>query len=149
MNIFNSIKGGFARRTRKRVYKEILVFLMLLAFFFSVFSAALPKWLELSILVIYVIYIVIGLALYPIAKSTAENFTIYLLDDALGYSSKGSQKQLPYSDIVIAKVKKSKGKIIEIQLQTKFKQNIKLRDLENMGNLYEGLIIKGVRLELN
>lgn len=78
-------------------------------------------------------------AYYPKAKAFAENFTIYLMDNALGFSDQGHIRQIPYHDLTVLKVSKKNGKVVAIHLKTTFGQSIKLQGLENMQELYEGI----------
>ncbi|MBL1276427.1 MAG: hypothetical protein COB30_010090 [Ectothiorhodospiraceae bacterium] len=147
MREYKGIVSDFAQRTRKRVFIEILSIALLGIFFGSSWSGDIPGWLEISVISISVIYVLLGLALYPRAKSVADNFSVYLSNDSLGFSDKGEIKQLPYCDLVISKVLREHGDVVEIRLRTTFRQTIKLRGLEGMQELYSQLAqkIKGAK----
>lgn len=136
---FHSNSKDFFRRTRRRVVAELSVLALLEGFFLSVWSSSWPDWLEVSILVLFVAYIVFGLAYYPKAKSIAQMFSIRLMDEALGFPSEGVIKQIPYRDITISKVVYKNGEVVSIHLKTSFGQSIKLQGMEDMKGLYEGI----------
>jgi hypothetical protein len=137
MREFRSNNDDFARRTRRRVAIEISVLVILAGYFWSDWSRNLPYWLEVSVLVFFTAYILFGLAYYPKAKLIAQDFSVHLMDDALGFPNQGDMKLIPYRDLTISKVTKKNGEVIEIRLKTKFGQSIKLQGLENMKELYE------------
>lgn len=139
MREFKSKRGDFISRTRRRVIIEIAILVLLAAYFWSAWSEDLPGWLEVSILVIFVAYILFGLASYTKAKAIAEEFSVQLMDDSLGFPNKGNLKQIPYRDLKISKVKKKNDEVVEICLKTTFGQSIKLQGLENMKELYESI----------
>jgi hypothetical protein len=68
------------------------------------------------VLVLFIAYILFGLAYYPKAKSIAQNFSIRLTGEALGYSSQGVLKQIPYRDLEISKVTMKNGEVVAICL---------------------------------
>jgi len=142
---FDTNSEILTRRIRSKVSTELIICALLLLFFYSDFSKELPNWLEISIMIVFVGYIILGLILYPIVKANAENFSINLLDNALVYTNKNSERQMLYTDLKIMKVKKVNDKIIEIELQTAFSQCIKLKGLINMSDLYEDLMKHGVK----
>ncbi len=146
MQEYKTIGGDFARRTRQRVFAEIFSITLLAVFFWSSWSEDIPEWLEATVILISVIYVLLGLAFYPNAKSVAGKFSIYLSNDSLGFSDKGKIKKLPYSDLVISKVLRKQDEVVEIRLRTTFGQTIKLRGLESMQELYNELAqkVKGV-----
>lgn len=132
----------FARRTRHRVFIEISFIVLVGIFFWSKYSTGLPEWLKLTVILIAVMYVLLGLVLYPNAKSVAGKFTIYLSNESLRFSGNGETRNLPYSDLVISKVLRKHGEVVEIRLKTTFSQTIKLRGLENMEELYSELTQK-------
>jgi len=142
MHEFRSNSGDFVRRTRRRVTLEISVLLLLVAYFWSDWSRGIPGWLEVSIVAVFAASVLYDLAYYPKAKAFGENFTIYLLDNALGFSDQGHIRQIPYRDLAISEVTKKNGDVIEIRLKTTFGQSIKLQGLENMQELYEGIAVR-------
>ena len=139
MREFKSNSGDFIRRTRRGVIIEVSALVLLSGYFWSDWSRILPDWLEVSVLVIFAAYILFGLAYYPKAKSIAQQFSIHLMDDALGFPNQGGMKQIPYRDLTISKVTKKNGEVVEIRLKTTFGQSITLQGLENMKDLYEGI----------
>lgn len=145
MREFRSNCDAFIRRTRRRVIVEISILVILTGYFLSDWSSGLPHWLEISALVILVVYIVFGLAYYPRAKSIANEFSVHLMDEALGFPSQGNIKKIPYSDLTISKVTKKNGEVVAIRLQTTFGQSITLQGLDKMNELYDGMIDRGLR----
>ncbi len=137
--VFRSISDDFGRRTRRRVIIEVSVLVLLTGFFWSGWSRDFPHWLEASVLMIFVAYILLGIAYYPKAKAIAQEFSIHLMNDGLGFPDQGDIKQIPYSDLTISKVTKKDDEVVEIRIKTRFGQSIKLQRLENMNELYEGL----------
>lgn len=142
MHEFRSNSRDFVRRTRRRVTLEISVLLLLVGYFLSGWSRGIPGGLEAFIVAIFAASVLYDLAYYPKAKAFAENFTIYLMDNALSFSDQGHIRQIPYHDLTVLKVSKKNGKVVAIHLQTTFGQSIKLQGLENMQELYEGIAVR-------
>jgi hypothetical protein len=92
------------------------------------------------VLIVFSAYILFNLAYYKKAKKIAREFSIYLMEDALGFPDHKAIKKIPYRDIKISKVKKKNGNIVGIHLKTTFGQSIMLQGLENMNDLYESII---------
>jgi len=146
MHEFSSTnKSNFFRNTMRRVFIELLVFLLLVISFFSEFTNWIPIWLKFIIILIYLIFMVGGLLLYKEAKASADNHTYYLLDNGLGFWTKNGIKELLYSTLKIKKVIRLNGDIIAIILLSKFGGDIKIAHVENLDVLYGGLIAKGVK----
>jgi hypothetical protein len=139
MREFMSDASGFIRRTRRRLLVEVSVLALLAGYFRSDWSSKWPAWLEVTMLVLLVAYILYGLAYYPRAKSIAQAFSIRLMDDGLGFTGQAAMRQIPYRDIVISKVARKNGAVVAIHLRTTFGQSITLEGLEHMDELYEGI----------
>ena len=140
MHEFKAKKDYFIRRTRRRVMFEVSVLVLLTGYFWSSWSKDLPNWLELSVLGCFAAYILFGLAFYSKGKASVEKFSIYLLDNALGFSDQGHVKQIPYHHLTISKITKKNSEVELICLKTAFGHTIKLQGLENMTELHKEII---------
>ena len=145
MNEYKSNGSEFYRNTRKRVIYEISTLFLVAIFFWTDFSDLIPSWLKISVLVVFSIYIIFGLALYPKAKATAKNFSVSLQDDALLFPTGNGSGRIPYSDLTIMGTKSKDDEVTRILLRTSFGQKIELQGLNNMHDLYKGLISHGVK----
>ncbi|MGH9961667.1 MAG: hypothetical protein ACREBC_31830, partial [Pyrinomonadaceae bacterium] len=139
---FRSNSGDFVRRTRRRVTLEISIILLLVGYFGSGWSQGIPGWLEVAIVSVFAASVLYDLAYYPKAKASADNFAIYLMDNALGFSDRGDIRQIPYRDLTVVKVSKKNGRVVAIHLRTTLGQSIKLQGLENIQELYEGIAVR-------
>ena len=136
MHEYRSIDSSeFSSRTKRRVIFELVAILVLGVFFWSPFSSNWPMYIEVSVLVVLISYIVAGIFGYTRAKAIANNFSICVTDNALGFPGNGSMKYLPFGDLSISKVDKLKDEVIAIHLETCFGQSIAIRGLENMNEL--------------
>jgi hypothetical protein len=134
---FKAVPGEFARRTARRVFVEIGLLIGVLALLFSGVVHGVPPWVPLAVGAGGLLYILGGLAFYPKARSIAQRFHVTLLEDTLTFS--GGHRAIPYTDLMLANVKRRGGRVSEIQLRSAFGQTIRLRGLERMDELYECL----------
>lgn len=137
MQKFRADEGYLARKTKRRFTKEVAVLLVIAIFFYLPWSGSLPAWLKLGTLIVFFLYIIIGLAMYPHAKSVSHKFSISLKKDSLEYTNQESRREIPYRDLVISKVIKRGSVVDQINLKTVFGQYIKLQGLQNMNELYD------------
>lgn len=137
MSEFKSDGSEFYRSTRKRVIYELLAFCSVALFFWTDYSILFQDWLKISILVVFLAYILFGLALYPKAKAVANNFSISLLDDTLIFPAERDSGRIAYSDLVILGTKSKDNEISKISLRTSYGQKIEIQGLNNMQDLYD------------
>ena len=140
---FKGKKIDHLRRTLRRAARDTAILVLLTGFFWSDWLRVVPSWLEVLVLVCFASYIVFELASYPFTRKIRENFAIFILQRSLGTRYKDRIIQVPYSDLKIVKVKKSKGEVVEIHLKSRFRNTIRLSNLENMSELY-GLLAERV-----
>lgn len=145
MQEFRTNRDLFNRRTRRRLIIDISVLGLLAFYFLSDWSIWIPGWIEVSVLVVIAVIIIFDLFFYSKARAIAENLSIKLMDDALVFNDKNNTRQISYDDFMIKNVRRKQDKVVEIRLKTSFKQNIKIRGLENMQELYKGLLDHGVK----
>ena len=145
MQEFRTNRDLFNRRTRRRLIIDISVLGLLAFYFLSDWSSWIPGWIEVSVLVVIAVIIIFDLFFYSKARAIAENLSIKLMDDALVFNDKNNTRQISYDDFMIKNVRRKQDKVVEIRLKTSFKQNIKIRGLENMQELYKGLLDHGVK----
>jgi Ca2+/Na+ antiporter len=135
-------QGDFLYQTRKRVIKEVFILIILSIVLFSSLAIEISLWLKISILALFSLYILFGVAYYPKAKKIADSYKIFLLDAELGFQSQDKMNQIPFKDLKIIKVIKDGDEVIEIRLKTVFNQSIKLQGLDDMNELYAKLAEK-------
>ena len=119
----------------------------MITFFWSDYSDWLPAWIKITSFVILLAYILLGIALYPRAKKEVENFSISLLEDAVIFPAGNGLGKIPYADITILNTKTKHEEIYSISIRTRSGGKIKLKGLDNMTELYKGLIEHGVKLK--
>ena len=133
---FKSNSTDFSRKTIRRVFWELSVLGILLASVLLGLLTAIPTWLQWTAVVVVLVYILGGLALYGRAKAIADSLSVRLDDQGLTVTHTGGGGQLRYSDLKISKVRKDGDRLVEIHLVAKSGHKIKLSGLDNMNELY-------------
>jgi hypothetical protein len=133
---FKSNSEGFLRRTVHRLFYELAVLAVLVAAIALKLVTAIPMWIQWAVVASVVIYICVGIALYPRAKAIADSLSIKLNDQGLTFAHSAGHGELRYSDLKIARVRKRGDRLTEIVLAARSGQTIKLQDLEDMNELY-------------
>jgi uncharacterized membrane protein len=134
---FNTDIATFTSKTRIRVLKEVLVFVVLAALLFSPIAKDLPILARYIFLLLVLIYILIGVINYPKAKSIAESMKIVLAENQMEILGLNQKHCYPYKDINVVKIKKSKGMVTSILLNIEHVGKQWISGFENMDIIYK------------
>ncbi len=127
--------------TLRRVSVELVIFVLLSIFFYSSFSGWVHRYLEIGILSIILLYILVGISLYPKARSAAESLVLEVFDDHFQLSMNAIVQKVSFTDICSVEVGgKNKADVV---VNLKNGEKVGLQGLERSKSLYEELVSRG------
>ncbi len=139
---FKTDMSIFFINTRNRVFKELLVLIVISGVLFSSIAFNMPLYGKLLIIIIAASYIIYGIIGYSKAKSAAENIRIRLTDSQLEFLGVKGFHSYSYGDLSIRKVKKAGDSVQGILLSIKNSGDQWVTGFENMDVIHKLLAEK-------
>lgn len=137
--IFDSDLGEFTKRTKRRVFCEVVLLVTTVCLSVSSFSSIVTGWIKVSIVIVMLVYIIGGLVMYPKARNIAASCQVILGDEKIFYSIMGITKEVFFKNIDRVNAIRTQDQVSEIRLKLNDKSIVNVMNIKDMDVLYKKL----------